>query len=249
MEAKVWKLIVFILILAIPIGEFGCALFDFMPTEIVLRGIARPSGWVGLPLKGYKVEWIGEYGEEMGLWIESGCFEEGEPFEFSPPSLERPMVFAYPVLADGRMLKPAAVLYPFDLDAQGSGYFSYISGYEAEVALVLERAGRNPWAYPLERLGDEIVLKGKDPWDFSPWKTATLLLAGKFRLGSFPAKKYRFNLPMTRRWWHSSPFGELDDEENQSYATLAEGITTFVSADAALWVSCQGGEFTQAFRL
>jgi hypothetical protein len=249
MEAKALRRIILILLLIVQIGGFSCVLLVFLPTEIVLRGIARPSGWVGLPLKGYKVEWVGESGEEMSLWVEPKCFEGGDPLNISLPSQKRPLVFAYPVLSDGRMLKPGAFIYPFDLDAEGRGFFSYVSGYEAEVASVFEKAGLNPWVYPLERLGDDIVLKGKDPWDCAPWQTATLLMAGKFRLSGFPAKKYRFNVPRARQWWPLSPFGELGDEGNQRFAILAEGITTFVSNDAVLWVSCQGGEFNQAFQL
>ena len=249
MEAKAWKHIAQFILLTVQLGAFGCAILDFFPSQIILRGIARPHAWVGLPLGGYRIEWINGEGEEMELWVEVKHFEEGYPFELEPPSQKRPFVIAYPMLVDGRILRPAALLYPFDLDTSGCGVLSYASGYEAEVAQVLESSGRNPWSYPLERLGDDIVQKGKDPWDSAPWNTAMLLLEGKFSLGSFPSKKYRFDMPDSRQWWHSSPFGKIDLEGAKWFANLAEGLTTFVSSNSALWVSCQKGEFNLAVRL
>lgn len=226
----------------------GCAAFGLKPETLRLYGARLPPGWRGLAIHGYLALWTGSDGSACEAFMSLEGFNEARYVEFPVPSAALPFIRVFPILQSGERLKPSAFMYPADFDEGKAGRFTYSSGYEAEVALALDKAGRKPWSYPVARLADAILDSGKDPWDMEPWRAAEALALGKFRIGSFPGKKIPVALPEGRQWWPSSPFASLVSEEGEREVRLAEGLTVFLSQDAELWAVCREGEVTTSLR-
>jgi len=206
-----------------------------------------PAVWEGMPPVSYSVHWVDEDGEQQAALI-----AENDEMTITLERGRYQAVFAYPVCF-GRKLRPAAALYPFDLEGTGGKLpsnkpdtlkMSYPSGYAAEVIRCIEHAGSNPWAYPVEKLPSAWEGGSCDPWSLSPWKAAQALIIGNFRKSLFPEPNVRVLLPQDRFWWADTPFCCFDPAGSGQTALLHEGISIFLCEGIRLIVCIDKGKAT-----
>lgn len=199
----------------------------------------RPSAWLGLDFEGYEVLWEDEAGEDRQAFV-----AEGETIVVRLRRGHRQTILAWP-RCGALALRPAAALYPFDLakplsEIPGSApdriALSFRAGYGADVATCIERAGRDPWSYPLEKLSSIPDIEGRDPWTIPPWKAAQAIIDGKFRISMFAGSLVSYELPLGAPWWPESPFCLLEWRENGLTARLRKGIHVFYGSGEKLIV-------------
>lgn len=195
----------------------------------------------------YALQWIDEHGE-----TQNAIMDKDDELSISVARGRPLAVVAYPVCL-GQRFRPAAGLYPFDLEDTGgklpSGEpdmleMSFASGYAAEAALCIEKAGRNPWAFPVEKLPSAWKDGASDPWSLPPWKCAQALIDGTFRKSLFRGSAIQVALPSDCLWWAESPFCGFVESGSGQTALLHEGISIFFCAGNKLVVCVDKGKTT-----
>jgi hypothetical protein len=114
----------------------------------------------------------------------------------------------------------------------------------AEAIRCIEKAGFDPWVYPVEKLPSAWENGGSDPWAVPPNKVAQALIDGTFRKSFFSEPSLAIPLPSDCRWWAESPFCRVDESETGQTAVLDEGISVFYSKGTKLVVSVEKGKAT-----
>ncbi len=219
--------------------------------DIVIAAPPRPTVWQGMEGLAYRVSWVDQNGSKQEFLV-----AEGESITIRIWRGCDQAILFQPIAPYG-WCKPAGFLYPFDLETgfglaelwrPAKGRASFGSGYAATVALAMEKAGYDPWKWPLEKLADPGVIKQKDPWSLAPWTTAERLIQGNFRVSLFPSAKTAFVLPEDEPWWPESalcppaqtrPCAGTDDAEE--FVMLPEGLHTFSNGSELLCVKIANG--------
>jgi hypothetical protein len=227
--------------------------------ELSVRLPEAPAAWAFLPLLRLELRWRDADGGFRSL--------SASPGESLSIDVQRGLPQAILALpsSDGRELDPAGALYPEALAGRSTGdspsgaqlVLDWRGGYAASVALDLERAGLDPWAYDLSRLADQAVERCSDPWNVPPLGVASRLAAGDFRIDLFrEPPRSAVTLPDPGPWAPESPFaaaplaspagrdgaGQGSDAQGP-IAFLSEGLWRFVGTERELLVSvdAEGG--------
>jgi len=221
----------------------GCSFECLFVHTLTLELPVLPASWEGMPRLSYSVRWVDDRGEEQVLPAEGSGQITIRVARGRPQA-----ILAYP-FSRGIALRPAAALYPFGLEVGGEKLPSpeadtlkmeFSSGYTAEVVRIMEKAGTNPWAYPVERLSSAWEDGVCDPWSLPPWKAARALMDGNFRKSLFSRRVVGVLLPPDCRWWAETPFCRFENAEGGQKALLNEGVSVFLSEDDKLIVSVDG---------
>ena len=222
----------------------ACSLECLFTHTLTLELPILPASWEGMPRLSYSLRWIDDRGEEQVSAAEGSGHITIRVARGRPQAIQ-----AYPFCL-GLPLRPAAALYPFDLEAGGGRLPSpeadtlkmgFSSGYEAEVIRSMEKAGTDPWAYPVENLDSAWEDGACDPWSLPPWKAAQALMEGTFRKSLFNKRAVGVLLPSDCRWWAETPFCHFENGEGGRKALLVEGLSIFLSERSKLIVSVDGG--------
>ena len=227
------------------IAFFSCGLDSLFIHEIILEMPRRPLAWLSLGVLSYELRWIDEEGQERFALV-----AEDETVSLRLPRGGRAAIRALPLCGEA-ILDQAGSLYPFDVEEPENDMpskkpdrmkLSFQSGYAVAVADALEAAGRDPWAYPIEKLAAIPEGIGRDPWTLPAWKTAQALIDGNFRLSLFPKPATEVRLPGDAEWWPESPYCLIERGDKGSVVTLPEGIHGFFSPSERLIVSVSDGK-------
>ncbi len=206
--------------------------------EITLRTQARPPAWAGLPTLEYSVVWMDNEGVRR---VEN--IREGDELKLRLRRGESCGIAAN-VSSGSARLRPAGALYPRGLEPGGDSVLEldFLSGYVNAIAGCIERSGKVPWTYPLEKLKTELSAKGVDPWAVSPFEAAEALVYGRFRIDRYTHKAEAVLLPQGGSWIPESPFCKIERDDTRQRAFLTEGITVFFDEGKKLIVLLKEGE-------
>jgi hypothetical protein len=159
----------------------------------------------------------------------------------------RQAIIAYPMYRGVRLF-PAGGLYPYEIESRGLHIDStgatvlrlcFDSGYVALVSMCLEKVGKNPWIFPLQRLHTIWEKSGMDPWNVVPEKVAAELAGGGFGSSLFTGvatTKVRVVLPCDESWFSEDPYIELKDDGGKINAYLGIGIHYFYGGERRIAV-------------
>ena len=227
------------------IAFFSCGLDSLFIHEIILEMPRRPLAWLNLGVLSYELRWNDEEGKERFAVV-----AEDDIFSLRLRRGGSEAIRALPRCGEA-ILDQAGGLYPFDVQEPENDLpskrpdrvkLSFQSGYAVAVADALEAAGRDPWAYPIEKLAAIPEGIGRDPWTLPAWKTAQALIDGNFRLSLFPKPATEVRLPGDAEWWPESPYCLIERGDKGSVVTLPEGIHGFFSPSERLIVKVGDGE-------
>ncbi len=209
---------------------------------------SAPASWSALPGLDFRLCW-----RDAGGRMRSALAPPGSSLSIE---LERgvPQAILAKPSSVGRSLLPAGALYPEGLTIVSASEgrrrrdelrLDWPGGYASSVALALEEAGIDPWAYDLGRLVDAAMANSSDPWLLPPLEVARRLSARDFRISLFKeAERFRVILP-GGTWWPESPFEDIpvpeadtgQSAERASLARLSPGLWRFLGRDSLLFVS------------
>ena len=225
----------------------SCGLESLSVHTLILENPGRPEVWPGRYGIDYAVLWKDENGSERRAIAESG-----ETLAIRVRRGQAQAILAIP-FREGAAFFPAGALYPFDLET-GTGVFpssrpdrlrlDFESGYPAATARFIEKAGYDPWLYPLLKLKFVRDERERDPWGLAPWKAANALIEGSFRMSMFPSGGEAIVLPPGSPWWPESPLCRTEFLEDSQKACLPEGLHLFYGEKEKLAVNIREGKAT-----
>jgi hypothetical protein len=211
--------------------------------EVVVIPPHRPEAWRDLVSLEFYVSW-----EDSAGISREALLLEGQDLRIRLKRGEFCAVVARAFSGNDR-LRSAAAFYPRDLAmaSERTGFLAslglerlrldFMRGYLAEVADCLGKIGKNPWIYPLERMGEELSLRRADPWSVPPDETAEALALHGFRIDKYLRKGTDTTLPKSSGWVPESPFSELKREGDVQKVLLPEGLSIFYDENRKLIAS------------
>ena len=237
----------FAFLLAAPIlaaGLVGCGVLDSGPPAVHRLDVALPeppASWACLPDLRFELRWRDAAGLERSSDASPGSRVQIEVKRGRPQA-----ILALPAPCSRGMepmepMEPAGALYPEALEATDSDALSldWPGGYAASIALDLESAGLDPWAYDLSRLAAEGLARSGDPWLLPALEAARRLAEGSFRADAFRERsRSAVVLPGPGPWAPESPFAAAPLGSGEGpLAMLPEGLSRFVGPAGELLVS------------
>jgi len=235
----------------------SCSAALIASQDLEIETPARPAVWQGMEGLVYRISWIDEKGT-----AQEALLAEGERLSIKLARGCNQAILLQPEAPFG-WCKPAGFLYPFDLEPNSNlvdtwrrakGSASFESGYAAAVVLFMERAGYDPWNWPVEKLADPEVFRQKDPWTLPPWTAAERLIQGSFRVSLFPSARTVYILPGEGPWWPESALcptpqtrtqtdtgASAEAGDGEAFIMLPEGLHTFSNGKELLCVRIVSG--------
>ncbi len=210
------------LVVVVPLVS-SCSDSAIFVHEITLTTPARPEAWAGLPTLEYSVAWMDSEGVPR---VENVL--EGDELKLRLRRGECCGITAN-VTSGVARLRPAGALYPRGLDPGGNSVLEpdFLTGYANAIAGCIERSGKLPWMYPLEKLMSELLAKGVDPWAVPPFEAAEALVYGRFRIDRYDRTLEAVLLPEGGTWIPESPFCKIERVDARQRAFLPDGISVF----------------------
>lgn len=216
----------------------SCDLVRTAGTHVLRVSVpVMPECWSGIPFDGFELRWE----DERGQWRKE-FLRSGEECTIAVRRGSKQAVLAYPALGDLRF-RPLGALYPYDVEAANVVIpakapdiliLSPSSGYTALCADALQRGGRDPWAFAIEKLHTVWEKKDCDPWRTAPFLVAEALADGSFGPGVFHSDTKAIELPDGTVWWPESPFVKMRVADGRQCAELGAGLFRFWGSGAAL---------------
>lgn len=212
--------------------EGSCSDSSFFVHEVIVKTPPRPAAWVGFPDLSYLVIWKDRDGIE--------CRKEIQEDDELIIRLKRGQSCGIRslVFSGNAILRSAGAFYPRGIDPDEDSVLelNYMAGYINEVAICLERLGKNPWVYPLERMCEELILKSVDPWSVPAYEAAEAFAFEHFRIDRYDRTGMSVVLPDGGSWIPESPFCKVERHGTSQRVFLANGLTIFFDVGRKLLV-------------